>query len=76
MTIKLGKVVCYYKGLLRIKSHNPLNTWSDEMRYISTSTRLLAIKRGKMGTYYEDFSPIKPRNLLKTGFFLGFFDVA
>ena len=76
MTTKLGKVVCYYKGLLRIKSHNPLNTWSDEMRYISTSTRLLAIKRGKMVTYYEDFSPIKPRNLLKTGVFWGFFDVA
>ena len=27
MTIKFGKVVGYYKGLPRIKSHNPPNKW-------------------------------------------------
>ena len=31
MAIKLGKVVSYYKELPRIKSHNPLNTWSHEV---------------------------------------------
>ena len=31
MTIKFGKVVSYYKGLLCIKSHHPLNTWSLEV---------------------------------------------
>ena len=28
---EVGKVVINYKGLARIKSHNPLNTWSHEV---------------------------------------------
>ena len=31
VAIKLGKVESYYKGLPRIKSRNPLNTWSHEV---------------------------------------------
>ena len=33
MSIKLGKVVCYYKGLPWVKSHNPLNAWSHEVTW-------------------------------------------
>ena len=32
MTIKLGKMVSYCKGLPCLKSHNPVNTCSHEMK--------------------------------------------
>ena len=62
-TIKLGKVVSYYKGLLYIELHKPLKhevTWghvTDQMCYISTTTRPLAIKCDKMMAYNRGFLP-------------------
>ena len=54
MNIKLSKVMSYNKWLLHMKSDKPLKTWSQEVmlqiKYISTTTRPLAIKCGKVLT--------------------------
>ena len=54
MVIKLGKVASHYKGIPCIKSYNPLNIKSSDRlgSYISTTTKSLAIKRGKV-THYD-----------------------
>ena len=64
MTAKLDRMVTYLEGLVTIKSHNTLITWSckvtwQENQYISTTNVLMATKLGKMMTYFERLLTIK-----------------
>ena len=66
MTTKLSKMVTYLDGLLRLKSHDHLVTWSCEINWQTKSIissmphdMNMTMKLGKRVTYHEGLSPIK-----------------
>ena len=70
MTTKLDKVVTYYEKLQLIKSHNPLNAWSNEVMWqiclISTTSMPMATKPGRVVIYNKELPSIKSHNTLST----------
>ena len=61
-TTKLGRLLTYFKGLLSIKSHDPLITWSCEITRQTknhVSLVLIATEIGRVVTYYEELALIK-----------------
>ena len=56
MATKLGRIISYDDGNLRMMSHDSMTTWSHG--FILPCTMPATTKRGRMVTYYEETSPI------------------
>ena len=64
MAAKLGRMVTCLNGLLPLKSHNPLSTWSYEIMSETKTTICtirvpMATKLVRMLTYFDGLFPIK-----------------
>ena len=72
MDTRISRVVIYHKGLIPIKSHDPLITWSCEITWqtkiiITQLTEwFMVTKLCSMGTYLDGFLTIKSHDPLIT----------